>query len=104
MSGFFIIKNMLDKKFYANGQPVYELANDYLTYFYKNGIKKAEGAYVNGMMEGKWTFYRESGQLWQIGHFKNSLKHGGFVRYDKKGKEEYNETFDNGKLIPKKKK
>ncbi|MGZ3899563.1 MAG: toxin-antitoxin system YwqK family antitoxin [Bacteroidia bacterium] len=94
---------MLDKRNYANGQAVYELNKDYLTYFFKTGITKAEGPYVNSLMEGEWKFYRESGQLWQVGHFKNSMKHGKFIRYDKKGNIDYEEEFDEGKARPKRK-
>ena len=42
--------------------------------------------YANGQMEGKWIFYRETGQLWQLGNFKNHKKNGSWIRYDKNGK------------------
>jgi antitoxin component YwqK of YwqJK toxin-antitoxin module len=54
-------------------------------------------------MEGKWIFNRESGDLWQIGNFKNDKKHGQWIRYDKTGKVEYDADFENGKLIKKRK-
>lgn len=44
---------MLDKKSFANGQQVYEQNGDILTYFFKNGIVKAVGTFVNGIMEGE---------------------------------------------------
>ena len=31
---------MLEKSYYTNGQKVFHHENDYLTYYYKNGIKK----------------------------------------------------------------
>jgi antitoxin component YwqK of YwqJK toxin-antitoxin module len=37
-------------------------------------------------MEGDWIFYRETGQLWQKGNFRNGKKHGSSIRYDKKEK------------------
>jgi antitoxin component YwqK of YwqJK toxin-antitoxin module len=55
------------------------------------------------MMEGEWIFYRETGQLWVIGNFKNSKKNGTWIRYDKNDKIEYQKTFENGKTIKKKK-
>lgn len=94
---------MLEKKTYTNGQKVYELENERLTYFFKTGIKKAEGAFINKMMEGEWIFYRENGQLWQKGNFRNNMKHGEFTRYDKNGQVEYHEHFENNKIIKKKK-
>ena len=57
---------MHDKKNYANGQPVYELADNKLTYYFKNGKVKAFGPFINNLMEGEWIFYRETGQLWQV--------------------------------------
>ena len=92
---------MLDKKHYTNGQKVYELIEDALTYFYKNGNLKATGPFINEFMEGEWTFYRESGQLWQVGNFEHNLKHGRFIRYDKKDEVEYDKTFVKGKLLKK---
>jgi len=74
---------MIKLKQYANGQKTYEQKGDTLTYFFKNGEMKAFGKSVNDIMQGEWKFYRESGQLWQVGCFKDNLKHGKWVRYDK---------------------
>lgn len=90
---------MLEKKEYANGQKVYEQNGDRLTYFFKNGRVKAEGFFIDELMEGEWKFYRENGQLWSVGNFKNGKKSGSWVRYDKEGKLEYDEIFvDNEKV------
>lgn len=85
---------MLEKKTYANGQKVYELSDDRLTYYYKSGVKKAEGPFINGMMQGEWVFYRETGQLWQTASFLNNMKHGEFIRYNKAGQIEYHQHFE----------
>lgn len=92
---------MLGKKTYANGQKVYELSGIKLTYFFKNGTLKAEGAYENEMMEGEWKFYRETGQLWQIGNFKNNKKHGNWIRYNRDDEIEYQKTFNEGMIVKK---
>ena len=92
-------KIMLNKKEYANGQKIFEIKENTLTYFFKNGNLKASGPYINELMEGEWVFYRESGQLWQTGNFQHNLKHGRFVRYDKNDKVEYDETFEKGKIV-----
>ena len=47
-------------------------------------------------MEGEWIFYRETGQLWQVGNFINGQKHGPWIRYDKQDVLEYQEDFDHG--------
>ncbi|MFV8369805.1 toxin-antitoxin system YwqK family antitoxin [Flavobacterium sp. LB2R40] len=94
---------MLDKKYYVNGQIAHELVGDQLTYFFKNGKVKARGTFINGVMEGEWLFYRETGQLWQIGNFKNSKKNGSFIRYDRNNQIEYHERFEIDKIIKNKK-
>lgn len=88
---------MQDNKEYANGQKVFELIGDRLTYYFKSGGVKAVGDFVNGQMEGEWTFYRETGQLWQVGHFRGGKKHGTWSRYDRSDQLEYLETFVDGK-------
>jgi antitoxin component YwqK of YwqJK toxin-antitoxin module len=90
---------MLSKKEYTNGQKVYQLDGFRLTYFYKNGTLKAQGNFINELMEGEWRFYRETGQLWQIGNFKDGKKNGAWVRYDKNNEQEYSEVFENDKTV-----
>ena len=88
-------------KTYANGQPVCTLTDTTLTFFYKSGQLKAQGPFVDGKMEGTWKFYRYNGALWEIGNFKNELKHGRWVRYDRDGVVEYDEEFHEGKQVKK---
>jgi MORN repeat variant. len=64
----------LGKDTYVNGQKIYELKDNQLTFYYKDGKLKAQGPFENGMLQGKWTFYRATGQLWEIGHFKTISK------------------------------
>jgi antitoxin component YwqK of YwqJK toxin-antitoxin module len=52
-------------------------------------------------MEGEWIFYRETGQLWVVGNFRNGKKNGSWIRYDRNNKLEYQENFLDGKLIKK---
>ncbi|MBN1937007.1 MAG: hypothetical protein JW934_20270 [Anaerolineae bacterium] len=88
---------MLGKEYYANGQRVYQLEENILTYYFKNGAIKAAGRYQDGQMEGEWRFYRETGALWQIGHLKNGKKHGTWIRYSKENRIEYEAIFIDGK-------
>ena len=92
---------MLSKKQYANGQKTYKLMDNMLTYFFKNGALKARGSFEDEKMQGEWKFYRETGQLWQVGNFKNNIKNGPWVRYDKNDIIEYNEVFEDGKIVKK---
>lgn len=93
---------MPEKKLYSNGQPIFKMEGDIRTYYYKSGKVKAEGKFINNMMEGEWIFYRETGQLWQTGNFMKNKKHGEWIRYDKNDRIEYHETFENDRIIPKK--
>ena len=86
---------------YKNGQLISQQKGDWLIYFFKTGLIKAKGNSVEGSMEGKWIFNRESGELWQIGNFRRNKKHGEFIRYDKEGNKEYHAKFEDGKLIEK---
>jgi antitoxin component YwqK of YwqJK toxin-antitoxin module len=90
---------MHGKTNYANGQPVFRQNGDTLTYFFKSGLKKAEGTSVNGVMKEKWCFCRESEELWQVGHFLNGVKNGPWVRYARDGKVEKVEIFRNGTAL-----
>ncbi|KAF0227646.1 MAG: hypothetical protein FD133_1035 [Erysipelotrichaceae bacterium] len=87
---------------YKNGQVIHITENAIMTYFYKDGSLKAKGPVNNQIMEGEWFFYRENGQISQIGHFKNGLKHGSWIRYDKEMNIEYDETFVEHKIVKKK--
>ena len=89
-------------KEYVNGQKAFEQEGDILTYYFKNGKIKARGVSIVGVMQGEWIFYRETGQLWQVANFKDNQKHGSWIRYNRKDQIEYNEIFENGKIIKKK--
>lgn len=84
---------------YKNGQKTSERKGDILTYYFKTGVVKARGKYIDDMMEGKWIFNRENGKLWQVGNFKKGIKQGKWIRYNKNGDIEMEAFFENGKKI-----
>ena len=43
----------LGKDTYVNGQKIYELKENRLTFFFKDGKLKADGPFENGMMQGE---------------------------------------------------
>lgn len=92
-------KEMLKKKVYSNGRKAYALEGEILTCYYKNGKIKASGPFVGDKMEGEWRFYRETGQLRQIGNYVNNRKHGPFVRYNRNDQVEFQEIFENNKVV-----
>ncbi len=87
----------INKK-YKNGQRVAEQVGDERIVYLKNGNIKAKGKFINGKMQGKWIFYRESGELWSEGELKDDIKEGVWKRWDKKGELEYHAIFVSGKL------
>lgn len=86
---------------YSNGQIIQEITATTKTVFFKNGRIKAQGPFYNGQMEGKWTFYRETGELWQTGELKANIKHGSWERFDRTGQRVYLEEFSEGSLVKK---
>ncbi len=86
---------------YKNGQRTFEQKGDILTYYYKDGSVRGYGPSIDGKMQGKWIFYRGTGQLWAVSHFKDDKKHGLWLRYDRNGDEEFRETFEDGKKLKK---
>ena len=85
---------MLGKKHYNNGQKVYELTENTLSYFYKNGnLKLLDHSLMNSWKVSGYFIVNlvNYGKLVIL-----KIKHGRFVRYDKKG-DEYDKTFLNGK-------
>ncbi|CUA84914.1 hypothetical protein Ga0061061_101608 [Chelatococcus sambhunathii] len=90
---------MQGKTRYANGQPVFRQEDELLTYYFKTGLKKAQGRSVAGVMQGEWLFWRETGELWQIGHFRDGVKHGDWLRLARDGSVEKRETFAEGKAV-----
>lgn len=93
--------SMQEKTHYKNGQIIRELNENRMTYYYKSGAKKAEGDFFNGKMQGEWSFYNENGVLLQIGHLKDDIKDGSWVRLNQHGEIEYNEVFQMGKKVKK---
>jgi antitoxin component YwqK of YwqJK toxin-antitoxin module len=70
---------------YKNGQTICRKDQDILSYFYKSGVLKARGPFLDEKMEGEWHFFHENGSLAQIGHFRANQKHGAWVRYNRQG-------------------
>lgn len=92
-------KKMKNSGKYSNGQIISEQKGDVLTYYHIDGKIKAQGKYVDGMMQGKWIFNKKEGYLWNVGHFKDSKKHGKWIRYKSDGSIEKEESFEDGKKV-----
>ena len=77
---------------------MHEQQGDTLTYYFKDGTIKAQGAALHGVMQGEWKFYRATGQLWQMGNFYHGKKNGHWIRFNKLDEMEYEAIFENGKI------
>jgi|FEC22Drversion2_1045045.scaffolds.fasta_scaffold01622_4 hypothetical protein len=83
----------------ANGQPAFGQKGDLLTHVFRTGLREAGGRSVDGAMQGTWRFRRETGELWQVGHFRDGVKHRDWLRLARDGSEERRETFANGRAV-----
>lgn len=84
---------------YNNGQAVSEQKGDVLTYYFENGEVKAQGKYVDGVMQGKWIFNKKEGYLWQVGYFDDAGKqHGQWTVLNKDGSVQKEKQFNHGRL------
>ena len=90
---------MLEKQIYANGQKVYDLQDDYLKYYFKNGAVKAEGPLDGNKKSGLWTFYRKDGHMWKQGTYHKGKRHGRWQRFSSDGQVESDANYDKGKRI-----
>ena len=90
---------MQGKTHCAKGQPVFRQEGAILASDFKTGLKKAKGRSVGSVMQGEWRFWRETGELWQVGHFRDGVKHGDWLRLARDGAVEKRETFDEGGAV-----
>ncbi len=86
---------------YKNGQIKSIVKDDLLINYFEDGTIKAQGRIINEKMNGKWIFNKKGGALMQIGHFKDDIKNGEWIRYDSKGEIVYHVEFSNGKVVKK---
>ncbi len=50
-----------------------------------DGRKQFEGAYVDGIVEGKWIYWHANGRKYREGVYKNGMWHGEFVEWHASG-------------------
>ena len=79
---------------YNNGQ----LHGEYKEYF-DTGKLKTSGAYENNKKVGIWEGYHVDGGKMTLERFKEGVRHGWCIGYDKHGKEEGRKYFYYGRLL-----
>ena len=65
---------------------------------YKNGQKKLDGRYKEGLINGVWTYYHENGQKNYEGTCKDGKKDGLWTHWHENGQKEYEGTYKDGQL------
>lgn len=55
-------------------------------YYYKNGVKKSEGNYVNNLKEAEWNEWHQSGKLSAINHYRKGRMVGRNIGWYATGK------------------
>jgi antitoxin component YwqK of YwqJK toxin-antitoxin module len=76
------------------------LADGAVAFFYEGGIKKEEGAFLNGNRDGKWLKWDEkSGELISEAYYVDGKKDGDWKIWDENGVLRYEMFYDQGKKI-----
>ncbi|MBT7558841.1 hypothetical protein HN615_18225 [Candidatus Woesearchaeota archaeon] len=66
--------------------------------FYKSGVLKSNGKYMNGLLDADFMEYYEDGSLKSLSHYFNGIKGGSFMIIDTDGNITGME-YKNGELI-----
>jgi antitoxin component YwqK of YwqJK toxin-antitoxin module len=89
---------VLSKISYAGSQPqhVGQREVGHFVHYWKNSkIKQVEGNYKNGLKEGLWSYWYETGQLMRQGSYKADLAEGLWASYLRNGELESRGTYLN---------
>lgn len=62
--------------------------------FYKNGVKKFEMKYLNGLPDGKYFYWYKNGKLKNEGVYVNGKRQGVWKWYNEKGFVEFVVNYD----------
>lgn len=83
---------------YASGQVMRSQTGTVLTYYFNDGMIKAQGDYIDGRMQGRWIFNKKSGFLWQVGYFdEDGKQHSDWIVYKPDGTIQDHKYFVHGK-------
>jgi antitoxin component YwqK of YwqJK toxin-antitoxin module len=69
------------------------------TDYYNNGKEKMKGVIKDGLREGLWQAWYETGVLWSEADYVKGVNHGKSITYFENGKIRYEGTYNNGKKI-----
>lgn len=66
-------------------------------FFYSDGKKESEGAFLNGLQTGLWKFYYPDGTIKQKGEFRNGKFNGTWLFYNEVGDLQKEEEYVSGR-------
>ena len=67
-------------------------------FFYENGEVKSRGNFnIQGQPEGKWTYFRKNGKVWQELVYKDGEQHGEQKHWNQDGKKASVDNYKDGK-------
>ncbi|HRH01611.1 MAG TPA: hypothetical protein PLN13_05505 [Bacteroidia bacterium] len=66
------------------------------TDYYNNGKEKMKGVIKDGLREGLWQAWYETGVLWSEANYVKGINHGKSVTYFENGKIRYEGMYTNG--------
>lgn len=81
-----------------DGTQIIKEGNGYYIGYHPNGALQIKGKYVNGLQEGEWKWYRESGKVLYIENFVNGKQNGDYIFYFENGQIRTFGQYQNGKM------
>lgn len=79
---------------------IYSDANNYkVTNYFENGNVKEIGEFANGKMHGSWLSFTKEGIKAGEASYNNGLKQGEWKIYDQSGNMRYTINYENGRIM-----
>ncbi|ABJ57176.1 hypothetical protein OEOE_1304 [Oenococcus oeni PSU-1] len=84
---------------YRNGQAKFQDRDGIRTIYFMDGNIKARGPFDGKNLQGEWQFFKNTTRLWQIGHYKDGLKDGKWMRFTDEGVIEKKQNFKDDEIL-----
>ena len=88
-----------NKQIRAIGYFKYNKTDSLFTSYFRNGHKKSEVMFKEGIMHGSYKTYFPTGKPEVRGQYENNLKNGRWVYLTEKGQTERVEIYEHGKMV-----
>ncbi len=88
-----------DSDHFRNGQAKFTDVAGIRTIYYMAGNVRSRGPFDGIHMQGEWQFFKNNGRLSEIGHFKDDVKDGKWLRFTDSGIIENSQNYKDGEII-----